>query len=270
MHNQPTICAEYSTHTADHPAGPCVLRPGHLGHIHQDMRGIQWANQTTAEECATGGIVNFGLNTGEISGCILPPHRPEDTERRARLNAAVQPTGHSARQATRAEAEEADTPCSTCKGRCYVPDWTRWDSRYDEPMPKPCPDCADTNSGSDRCCACGDSPVIYRNNLNQPLCCTCAFHRGPAVGSGSVEELQVRLRAAMESIHRFEQETTGLRRRVENAERRTEAQRSACQRALRDVAAVQRVRDLANRWYGQGAPATSYARELLATLDEVA
>ncbi|MEU9849334.1 hypothetical protein [Streptomyces sp. NPDC047985] len=45
-----TICAEYSTHTDRPPIGPCVLRPGHRGHIHQDMRGIQWANQLEPAE----------------------------------------------------------------------------------------------------------------------------------------------------------------------------------------------------------------------------
>ncbi|MFJ2374992.1 cell division protein ZapB [Streptomyces sp. NPDC087769] len=196
------ICAEYSTHTTEQqPVGPCVLRPGHRGHIHQDMRGMQWAT------------------------------RPD----------------------------------------------------------------------SDACCVCAASPVGYRNYCGQPFCEPCADGQDPAAGSDSVDELRARLHAAIRAIGRAEQENAELRRdnaqllgeqaaciaaeqqrdrlaaslREVRAElhARDEAlakQRSNCQRALRDVCAVQRVRDLANRWYGQGAPATSYARELLATLDEVA
>ncbi|WP_326768616.1 hypothetical protein OG978_32495 [Streptomyces sp. NBC_01591] len=43
-----TICAEYSTHTDHPPVGPCVLRPGHRGHIHQDVRGMQWSGRPGA------------------------------------------------------------------------------------------------------------------------------------------------------------------------------------------------------------------------------
>ncbi|MER6607344.1 hypothetical protein ABT282_15880 [Streptomyces sp. NPDC000927] len=138
------ICAEYSTHTTDQPpVGPCVLRPRHLGRIHQDVRGTQWA------------AADYG--------------------------------------------PEADQ------------------------LPDP-----------------------------------------------SAAELQVRLHAAIRVISRSEEEIADLRAELWYRDEAMAKQRSACQRALRDVAAVQRVRDLANRWYGQGAPATSYARELLATLDNAA
>ncbi|MEV6102650.1 hypothetical protein [Nocardia sp. NPDC051981] len=155
-----SICAEYSTHTDRPPVGPCVLRPGHRGHIHQDMRGMQWASRLDpAEDPATGGVVHFRLDEDESSGCILPRRQPTDTELRARLTAAI-------RAIRGADNEIAD------------------------------------------------------------------------------------LRAELQA--------------------QAEAQRSACQRALRDVCAVQRARDLASRWYGQGAPASSYARELLSMLDNAA
>ncbi|MEU3220008.1 hypothetical protein [Streptomyces sp. NPDC006971] len=174
MTDSTAICAEYSTHTDHPPVGPCVLRPRHRGHIHQDMRGIQWAS------------------------------RPD----------------------------------------------------------------------SSGCCVCGGGPIVYHNYLGNPVCahCSdCACGERPCAVDGQDQpadaDLRARLLAAVRAIRGADEEIAGLRAELQA---QAEAQRSACQRALRDVAAVQRVRDLANRWYGQGAPATSYARELLSTLDNAA
>ncbi|MFF4661977.1 hypothetical protein [Streptomyces sp. NPDC001282] len=82
--------------------------------------------------------------------------------------------------------------------------------------------------------------------------------------------LQARLAAALRAMHRSEQEIADLRAELRARDKVIAQQRAVAQRALCDVAAVARVRGLANHWYGQGAPATSYARELLTTLDNAA
>ncbi|MFB6813081.1 hypothetical protein ACFCV8_00840 [Streptomyces sp. NPDC056347] len=171
MTNPTAICAEYSTHATDRPpVGPCVLRPGHRGDIHQDMRGIQWAT------------------------------RPD----------------------------------------------------------------------SSGCCVCGDTPIDYHNYLEQSFCWPCADGQAPTAISGTDHELRARLIAAIRAIGRGEQEIVELRAELRSRDEVIGQQRAAARNALRDVAAVARVRALADRWYGQGAPATSYARELLATLDNAA
>ncbi|MFF8716190.1 hypothetical protein ACF07T_32865 [Streptomyces sp. NPDC015184] len=210
-----TICAEYSTHTTTHPpVGPCVLRPGHRGHIHQDVRGIQWA--TRPGTCPTS------------------------------------PTG-----------------------------WHHYSEGDGQPESRTCDHC-----GAGACRACGGGPVVYHNYLENPVCAHCADcacgerpcaageQNQPATGGvvriNSDKELQGRLDSALRVMHRSEQEIADLRAELRARDEAVDRQRSACQRALRDVCAVQRVRDLADRWYGQGAPATSYARELLTTLDNAA
>ncbi|MEU9760259.1 hypothetical protein AB0D98_10925 [Streptomyces sp. NPDC047987] len=172
-----TICAEYSTHTDRPPVGPCILRPGHLGHIHQDMRGIQWASRP------------------DTSGC----------------------------------------------------------------------------------CICGGGPIVYHNYLGKPICAHCSNcecgERPCAVGGKDQpagEGLQVQLSAALRVMLRSEEEIADLRAEIRARDKVIAQQRAVAQRALRDVAAVARVRDLADRWYGQGAPASSYARELLSMLDNAA
>jgi hypothetical protein len=170
-----TICAEYSTQTAEQqPVGPCVLRPGHRGHIHQDVRGIQWA-------------------TRPDTGAAFPPYR----------------------------------------------------------------------------CSCGLTGEL----LAVDAAGAHAHARPAEERPGTVTEtaeLQARLHAAVRTIGRAEDEIAGLRSELRSRDEAMAKQRNNCQRALRDVCAVQRVRDLADRWYGQGAPATSYARELLSTLDNAA
>lgn len=200
-----SICAEYSTHTTDHPpVGPCVLRPGHRGHIHQDMRGIQWA--TRPATCPTS------------------------------------PTG-----------------------------WHHYSEGDGRPESRTCDHC-----GAGACCACGGGPVVYHNYLEQ-LCAHCADcgcgERPCAVdGQDRLEDegIQGRLAAALRVMLRSEEEIADLRAVLRARDEVIAQQRAVAQRALCDVAAVARVRGLANYWYGQGTPATSYARELLSTLDNAA
>jgi hypothetical protein len=123
---------------------------------------------------------------------------------------------------------------------------------------------------SNECVVCGGVPVVYRNYLGQPFCGPCADGQAPTMVSGSDDELRARLTAAIRAIGRGEQEIATLRGEIRSRDEVIAQQRVAARRALRDVCAVQRVRDLGGRWYGQGAPATSYARELLATLDNAA
>ncbi|MFF2964274.1 coiled-coil domain-containing protein [Streptomyces sp. NPDC057963] len=98
----------------------------------------------------------------------------------------------------------------------------------------------------------------------------CADGQAPTVVSGSVDELRARLTAALRAIGRAEVEIATLRADLRARDEVIAQQRAASRRALKDVCAVQRVRDLAGSWYRQGAPATSYARELLVTLNNVA
>lgn len=184
-----TICAEYSTQTAEQqPVGPCVLRPGHRGHIHQDMRGIQWAT------------------------------RPD----------------------------------------------------------------------SSGCCVCGGGPIVYHNYLGNPVCahcsnCECGERPCAVDGQGPLEDegLQGRLDAALRVMHRSEQETTDLRRRLAEAEKdRDTAQEgrrlyaAACAEAIRRQrsaeVSVARVRALAGRWQAQGQPYSLYAHDVLNALDNAA
>ncbi|MFE2930646.1 hypothetical protein [Streptomyces sp. NPDC059278] len=63
MTDPTTICAEYSTRTAEQqPVGPCVLRPGHRGGIHQDMRGVRWASRPGT--CPTSPTGNHWYSEG--------------------------------------------------------------------------------------------------------------------------------------------------------------------------------------------------------------
>ncbi|MFJ1695714.1 hypothetical protein ACIOHC_11270 [Streptomyces sp. NPDC088252] len=258
MHD-PSICAEYSTHiTEKQPVGPCVLRPGHLGRIHQDMRGVQWAT------------------------------RPDSTPSRS-ATCPNGPTGEHQYNEGKGSAESRT--CDHCgAGGCCVPG-------------APVEYCGVLSSS-----IFGEAPAECV--LRPGHSARHSDNRGgrwwhtpdeAVTGSDSVDELRARLHAAIRAISRGEQEIVELRRdntqllgeqaaciaaeqqrdRVAATLRKVRAelhtrdealakQRSACQRALRNVCAVQRMRDLANRWYGQGAPATSYARELLATLDNAA
>lgn len=262
MNTDPThiaICAEYSTHAIDQPpVGPCVLRTGHRGHIHQDVRGMQWATRPDSSPshpatCPAGPTGEHHYNEGN--------GRPESRT------------------------------CDHCgAGGCCTPG-------------APVEYCGDLSPS-----VFGEAPAECV--LRPGHSARHSDNRGgrwwhtpdeDVTDSDSVGELRARLTAALRAIGRAEQENAELRRdnaqlldeqaaciaaeqqrdrlaatlRDVRAELRSrdeamDKQRSNCQRALRDVCAVQRVRDLAGRWYGQGAPATSYARELLATLDEVA
>ncbi|MFB7845488.1 hypothetical protein ACFC34_00430 [Streptomyces sp. NPDC056053] len=216
-----TICAEYSTRTTDQPpVGPCVLRPGHRGHIHQDVRGIQWA--TRPATCPTSPTGKHWYSEGDgrpesricdhcgAGGCCAPSVPVEycgdlspSVFGEAPAECVLRP-GHSARH-------------SDNRGR-------RWWHTPDEDV----------------------------------------------TDSDPVGELRARLAAALRVMLRSEQEIADLRAELRARDKVIAQQRATAQRALCDVAAVARVRGLADRWYGQGAPATSYARELLATLDNAA
>ncbi|MFJ8855136.1 hypothetical protein [Streptomyces sp. NPDC102437] len=209
-----TICAEYSTHTTEQQPvlGPCVLRPGHRGGIHQDVRGIQWANRPAR----------------------TPAHR---------ALCPTSPTG-----------------------------WHHYNEGNGRPESRTCDHC-----GAGACRACGGGPVAYHNYLGNPVCAhcaDCACGERPCAVDGQDqlgdEGLQGQLSAALRVMHRSEQEIAALRAELRARDEVIAQQRAAARHALRDVAAVARVRALAGRWYGQGAPATSYARELLATLDNAA
>ncbi|MEU2134958.1 hypothetical protein [Streptomyces sp. NPDC018352] len=211
------ICAEYSTHTAEQQpvAGPCVLRPNHLGHIHQDMRGVQWAT------------------------------RPDRTP------------GHPA-------------TCPTSPTG-----WHHYNEGNGRPESRTCDHC-----GAGGCCACGGGPVVYRNHLEQPFCWPCADGQAsPATCSGSADELQVRLHAALRVIGRAEREITELCQRLAETEQGLkdvqEGRRewaALCAKAIRRQVsaegAVARGRALAGRWQSQGRPYSLYARDVLDALNE--
>ncbi|MEE1774475.1 hypothetical protein PUR34_41470 [Streptomyces sp. JV185] len=109
------ICAEYSTHTTEQqPVGPCVLRPGHRGHIHQDMRGMQWATRPGSNECAVcgGGVAYLNYRgqpfCGPCANGEAPSVDPAD-ELRARLTAALRAIGRGEQEIVELRRRLAET-----------------------------------------------------------------------------------------------------------------------------------------------------------------
>ncbi|MFF3730421.1 hypothetical protein ACFYXM_08910 [Streptomyces sp. NPDC002476] len=275
-----TICAEYSTHTDQPPVGPCVLRPGHLGHIHQDMRGIQWATKPDAEQGTHAETAFTRLSA-------TTPPQP------VRLLIGDQPplvgTWHGGGMGTpkRLGGDLVVEPTITFPGGCCAGGEHHYSEGNGQPESRTCDHC-----GAGGCCApsvpveyCGDlSPSVFGeapaecvlrpgHSARHSDNCGRRWWHTPDEGvtdSDSVGELRARLTAALRAIGQSEREIADLRAELRARDKVIAQQRAVAQRALCDVAAVARVRDLATRWYGQGAPATSYARELLAVLGNAA
>lgn len=148
---EPTTCDASWLGPFEQPAGPCVLRHGHDGPVHQGANGAQWWLHTDAaadarevvDACAdlqrkvlerdqqltaVRALHVRNANSGSCEHCSERDYPGYDVQWPC-------PT-------MRALGEQLPPPkCPRCKGHGKVPDWTNWDAYHGEPKPKPCPDC---------------------------------------------------------------------------------------------------------------------------------